>query len=40
MHIGLIMSALLTLLLTVYREQSAMAAQVETFSGVSGGLES
>jgi hypothetical protein len=34
------MSALITRLLTVYREQSAMAAQVETFSGVSGGIES
>jgi hypothetical protein len=40
MNIGLMMSALITLLLTVYREQSAMAAQVETFSGVSGGIES
>jgi hypothetical protein len=40
MNIGLLMSALITLILTVYREQSAMAAQVETFSGVSGGIKS
>jgi hypothetical protein len=40
MNIGLIISALITLILTVYREQSAMAVQVETFLGVSGGIES
>ena len=40
MHIGMMLSALMTLLLTVYREQSAMAAQVETYSGMSGGIES
>jgi hypothetical protein len=40
MHIGMMLSVLMTLLLTVYREQSAMAAQVETYSGVSGGMES
>jgi hypothetical protein len=34
------MSALITLILTVYREQSAMAAQVETYSGICGGIES
>ena len=40
MKIRLIMSALKMLILTVYREQSAMAEQVETYLGVSGGIES
>jgi hypothetical protein len=39
MNIGLIMSALITLLLTVCREQSAMAAQVEGYFGGLGGIE-
>ena len=40
MPLVMMLSALITLLLTVYREQAAMAAQVETYSGVSGGIES
>jgi hypothetical protein len=40
MNIGLMMSALITLILTVCREQSDMAAQVETYYGMSGGIES
>jgi hypothetical protein len=40
MHIGLMMSALLTLILAVYRQQSANAAQVETYFKMSGGIES
>jgi|WetSurMetagenome_2_1015567.scaffolds.fasta_scaffold567936_2 hypothetical protein len=40
MNIGLMMSVLITLILTVYREHSAMAAQVETYFVMSGGIES
>ena len=40
MHIGLLMAALITFILTVYREQPALAAQVETYFGMSGGIES
>ena len=40
MSLGLMMSALRTLILTVCREQAAMAAQVETYFGMSGGIES
>jgi len=39
MNIGLMLSALITLILTVYREQSVMAAQVETYIEVPGGIE-
>jgi hypothetical protein len=34
MNIGLMISALITLILAVYREQSAMAVQVETYNGM------
>jgi hypothetical protein len=40
MTIGSIFKALTMLITTVYREQSAMAAQVETYLWMSGGIES
>ena len=40
MNIGSILKSLKMMILTVYREQSAMAAQVETYSVLSGGIES
>ncbi len=40
MKISMIMSALKSLLVTLFREQAAMAAQVETFQEIPGGIES